>query len=74
MLKKFKDYLDDILPVDFYYQVSSDGKELIIKNENQYVYLFHLQELENTFELCCSLVPTIVELNKEAKYDFKVFN
>jgi hypothetical protein len=64
MLKKFKKYLDEELPEGYYYNVSPNGKEITIKNDGQYIYLFYTQELEDDFELCCSLVHTILDLNK----------
>ena len=64
MLKKFKKYLDAELPEEFHYAVSPDKKSITIQNNGQYVYLFYAQEIEEDFELCCSLINYIVDMEK----------
>jgi hypothetical protein len=63
-MKRFKKYLDDELPEGFHYICSPDKKTITIQNEGQYVYLFYAQEIEEDFELCCSLINYIMDMER----------
>lgn len=64
-IKKFMKYLERELPEGYYAKCARDGREITILNEDGYVYLFYKQEIEEYFELCCSLVTTVVDLTKK---------
>ena len=57
-------YLDEELPKEYHARQSPDGKEITITRGGQYIYLFYRQEIEEDFELCCSLVHTVLDLDK----------
>ncbi len=61
-VKKFMKYLEKELPNNYYGRCSPEGKKITILNQNnEYVYLFYKQEIEEDFELCCSLINTIIK-------------
>lgn len=63
--KKFMKYLKQELPEGYYARCSPDSKKITIFNGEGYVYLFHKQEIEEDFELCCSVVNAIIDLTKK---------
>lgn len=64
-IKKFMKHLERELPEGYYAKCAPDGSEVTILNDGGYVYLFYKQEIEEDFELCCSLVTTVVDLTKK---------
>lgn len=64
-IKRFMKYLGRELPEGYYAKCRPDGKEVTILNDGGYVYLFYKQEIEEDFELCCSLVQDIIRLTQK---------
>lgn len=63
-VENFINYLDRKLPHNFYPQYKEEDSEVYLVKDGEYVYLFYVQEIEENFELCCSLANTVVELLK----------
>lgn len=66
LVKQFLKHLKKELPNGYYSRCSPGSKKITILDQNdEYVYLFHKQEIEEDFELCCSLVNTVVNFSRE---------
>lgn len=64
LTKQFMKYLNENLPKEYHARQSPDGNEIVITKGGEYIYLFYKQEIEEDLELCCSLVHTILDLNR----------
>lgn len=62
MFNKFLNYLNENLPRGYYPEKEKD--KITIRNKGDYVYMFYRQEIEEDYELCCSLTNTILKVTK----------
>lgn len=62
LMNKFLNYLNENLPKGYWAEKSKN--EIVIQNQGGYVYMFYRQEIEENYDLCCSLTNTILDLTK----------